>query len=778
MPVAKSPLKPTTTAAAANATVRVLGDEYTLQLVAIHLLPHELLRLCRSSRAIHAATAAVLQSPAFARRHLSRILALHVASWAFSGEVPDDDEGGHNARPPPLPSRAVRRRIFRYGISQWRDCDHTVMDRAYAAFSRVPWPRLPAASYWAALPGLLISLLPTPGDISPLVVSLLFRADHRAVTEVFLDELAGWVDDAGARRRLRAMLMGFVVAAPALSSENNDDLGAVRLRLGVEGLLGYLGDVSIFLDVERAVAALGRKLNYRSLSFYATISPLPDLLAFLISERREDMLAGASAAQLILASSYRNPAAMQSLKVLLPDMNLVASADIELAIKIHNTLQGGFYEEVEGVVHLAMHHSVDTDNADVVNIVGHLFSPRQLSAFLIRAARFGNFEVIESLLSAGADVNASDGQGWTPLHYVTNFYDSLEGARLLRKHGAELEIRGEGGVTAFHECARWGSPELVQFFLQEGADLHETTDDGRCPIHMAAMNSNHCVIRELLSRGASLQPRTRVSGDTPLHFAVTCRRDSAKALLDAGADINCTNNYGRTPIHALLGAVGWSSIEEPILQLLIERGADLEARDSDGETPLYKAARSGWPRRITPLLARRVDVEVSNRWGNRPMHAAAQTDSASAIALLATRGAAVSPTNNIGRTPLHDAAANAYSANTVRELLRRGANLHAACVSKGSGPGCGAQPLHEAARSGRLEVLRALLDAGADIAARDADGNSPLHIAVSSGRGRSIATRELLARGADLTARNARGLRPVDLALGVGVAGILAAHGS
>ncbi|KAJ1548657.1 hypothetical protein HK405_001045 [Cladochytrium tenue] len=57
-------------------------------------------------------------------------------------------------------------------------------------------------------------LLPTPGDISPLAVSLLFRADLRAVTPEFLDELAGWADDAG-------------------------------------GLLGYLGDVSIFLDVER-----------------------------------------------------------------------------------------------------------------------------------------------------------------------------------------------------------------------------------------------------------------------------------------------------------------------------------------------------------------------------------------------------------------------------------------------------------------------------------------------------------------------------------------------
>jgi len=147
-----------------------------------------------------------------------------------------------------------------------------------------------------------------------------------------------------------------------------------------------------------------------------------------------------------------------------------------------------------------------------------------------------NREIVELLLDRGANVEANNNHGMTPLH-VTARDNCLDVAELLLDRGANLEARNDDGNTPLHMACVKGSLELVRLLLDRGADLEsrnnaiETDDDdddddndnenrGAAPLHIACVSDNLELIRLLLDRGADLEARNICTGATPLHEAV------------------------------------------------------------------------------------------------------------------------------------------------------------------------------------------------------------------------------------------------------------------
>jgi ankyrin len=204
------------------------------------------------------------------------------------------------------------------------------------------------------------------------------------------------------------------------------------------------------------------------------------------------------------------------------------------------------------------------------------------------AASSGNAPMLKLLLESGADPNAPDGAGETPLMLATRA-GSLESAQTLLAAGATLDGRDKTfQQTALMVAVRANHPALVRHFIQQGASVNAQTRTGDAPrwvLPNSVPGFGHgigIVRGGLPDRGS----RYLIPGAmTPLMYAARDGRlESARLLLDAGANIEQADANGITP---LLTAI--ANNHPDVARLLIERGANVNAVDWYGRTPLWTA---------------------------------------------------------------------------------------------------------------------------------------------------------------------------------------------
>ena len=369
------------------------------------------------------------------------------------------------------------------------------------------------------------------------------------------------------------------------------------------------------------------------------------------------------------------------------------------------------------------------------------------------AAEWSYIDSIEALLSAGADVDARDGEGHTPLHLAARRID--------------FQPEDEGELAA-------SVVDVVELLLSAGADIHARDERGRTPLHMVEVFSE--VAELLLSAGADVNARDE-GGWTPLHTASSWSDAGVvEVLLSAGADIHARDERGRTPLHMV-------EVFSEVAELLLSAGADINARDEGGLTPLHAAAESGASTVADVLIASGADVEAradiqivhSGVWvGGRdatPLHfASAEAASATVIESLLSAGSNIEVQMAGGVRPIHLAALNSQP-DALQALLEAGAEPEAQAVLPSSG-GSGravktvarATALHWAALNlYNAETVRILVSAGVDVNANAQYGVAPLHLAAAGSKHIEV-VEVLLQAGADPRSRDREGLLPADYA--------------
>ena len=259
---------------------------------------------------------------------------------------------------------------------------------------------------------------------------------------------------------------------------------------------------------------------------------------------------------------------------------------------------------------------------------------------------------------------------------------------------------------------------------------------------------------------------------TPLHLASLHRRsDITRMLLDHGATVNPEACFGQTPLH--LVAEGRYNFEQDrirIVQLLLKHGADINARDEDNATPLHVASRYGRVAIARVLLDGGATANSKDDQGRTPLHSVAEryciyskNDGARVARLLLERGADVSAPDENNGTPLH--LASYYGKVEIVRVLLDGSAL---ANSKDS---YGRTSLHKMAGGGYcyaygrgddvIPVAQLLLERGADVNMPDDIDRTPLHLASDAGEVDMV--RVLLNAGANASAMNAWGQTPLHL---------------
>ena len=133
------------------------------------------------------------------------------------------------------------------------------------------------------------------------------------------------------------------------------------------------------------------------------------------------------------------------------------------------------------------------------------------------AASGGSGEIVQMLLSAGAEIGARDAEGMTPLHTAANA-GKYEVVKHLLTAGADTEVReNRQGLRPIHFAAIMGHDAIVAALLDAGADKNALCGDGSSALMYAADGGHTAVVRRLLDAG--VDTKLRLHGSTALDAA-------------------------------------------------------------------------------------------------------------------------------------------------------------------------------------------------------------------------------------------------------------------
>ena len=358
------------------------------------------------------------------------------------------------------------------------------------------------------------------------------------------------------------------------------------------------------------------------------------------------------------------------------------------------------------------------------------------------AAMRGDREAVRAALARHADVNVAQADGSTALHWAAE-RDDLAMADLVIRAGARVTARTREGVMPVQLAATNGSAPMLARLLEAGADPNEAlTPAGDTALMMAARTGKIDAIRVLIDARASVNAKETWGGTTPLMWAASERHaDAARMLIAAGADVNARSHYvaaangrgfeGRTPVANRAEptpedfASGWLTPlmlaaregDVELARILVDAGAEIDVAAGDGKTALALAIFNGNYEVASFLVSHEADVNKADARRFTPLFWAVDR-------------------RNMETAPNFPWMVTADSMPLIRQLLEAGANPDAlvdntprARMREGSPRIVFATALMRAAFAGDLELVRLLLEWGADPTIISRDGETMLSAA-------------------------------------------------
>src|SRR4030095_12185220 len=342
-------------------------------------------------------------------------------------------------------------------------------------------------------------------------------------------------------------------------------------------------------------------------------------------------------------------------------------------------------------------------------------------------------------------VNQRQVDGSTPLQWAVYNGDVIEVQRLL-KAGANVSIANNYGVTAMELAAEVANTPILKLLLDAVANVASPNPDGQTALLAVARTGNLEAAQLLLDRGAKVDAKEKFGGQTALMWASARRHPKMMELLiSRGANVNARGTARDYQRH-------------------VQAEGRPKNLDSGGLTPLLYATRENCGACSDVLVRNKVDINLPDPDGVSPLLLAIMNANWDRAKQLIEAGADVNQWDVFGESPLFNAVgprhqlyggkgANDPRKQTtgiqiVKTLLERGANPNMQLLFRpanlsGSFNTRGATPLIRAVSNNDMEVVKLLLQNGADATINMADRQTPIMAAIA-GRGSEAQVLEMI----------------------------------